>query len=308
MLLLLAQLFSHPGAILLLDEPDAHLEILRQRQIYQIMTEVAKKQNSQIVAASHSEIILEEAAMKDMVIAFIGRPHRIDDRGSQLLKSLNEIGFDQYYQAEEKGWVLYLEGSTDLEILREFAKTLNHEAEKYLERPFVHYVANQPQKANVHFFGLREAKRDLQGIGIFDRLDKPIDDNPPLKKLMWKKREIENYLCFEEVLIKFAQGSENDDLFRLAKENAMRDAIFEITNALKTLSRPDPWGPDIKASDEFLDALFESYHKKLSLPNLMRKTNYHELAKIVPANKIDGEIKEKLDAIVAVAKMVTEIE
>jgi len=30
-LLLLAHLYTHPGSILLLDEPDAHLEILRQR-------------------------------------------------------------------------------------------------------------------------------------------------------------------------------------------------------------------------------------------------------------------------------------
>ena len=33
-LLLLAYMYSNPGAVLLLDEPDAHLEILRQRQIY----------------------------------------------------------------------------------------------------------------------------------------------------------------------------------------------------------------------------------------------------------------------------------
>jgi len=43
-LLLLAYLYAHPGAVLLLDEPDAHLEILRQRQIYHLLTEVARKQ------------------------------------------------------------------------------------------------------------------------------------------------------------------------------------------------------------------------------------------------------------------------
>jgi hypothetical protein len=69
-----------------------------------------------------------------MVVAFVGTPHRIDDRGSQVLKSLKEIGYDQYYQAEETGWVLYLEGSTDLAILRAFATVLNHPAKQYLER------------------------------------------------------------------------------------------------------------------------------------------------------------------------------
>ena len=42
-LLLLAHLYTHPGSVLLLDEPDAHLEILRQRQIYQVLTETADR-------------------------------------------------------------------------------------------------------------------------------------------------------------------------------------------------------------------------------------------------------------------------
>jgi energy-coupling factor transporter ATP-binding protein EcfA2 len=125
-LLLLAYLYANPGAALLLDEPDAHLEILRQRQIYHMITDVAHEQGGQIIAASHSEVVLNEAADRDVVIAFVGKPHRIDDRGSQVLKALKEIGYDQYYQAEHNGWVLYLEGSTDLAILKAFAETLAH--------------------------------------------------------------------------------------------------------------------------------------------------------------------------------------
>ena len=116
-LLLLAHLYANPKTVLLLDEPDAHLEVLRQRQIYQLLTDVAARQGSQIIAASHSEVVLNEAANRDVVIAFVGPPHRIDDRGQQVLKALTDIGFDQYYQAELKGWALYLEGSTDLAIL-----------------------------------------------------------------------------------------------------------------------------------------------------------------------------------------------
>jgi ABC-type lipoprotein export system ATPase subunit len=110
-LLLLAHLYTHPGTVLPLDEPDAHLEILRQRQIYQILTNTADSQRCQVMAASHSEVLLNEAADRDIVVAFVGKPHRIDDRGSQVLKSPRAIGFDQYYQAEQKGWVLYLRHS-----------------------------------------------------------------------------------------------------------------------------------------------------------------------------------------------------
>ena len=143
-LILLAHMAVHPGAVLLLDEPDAHLEILRQRQIYQVLTEQANETGSQIIAASHSEVVLNEAAGRDIVIAFVGQPHRIDDRGSKVLKALRDISFEHYYLAEETGWVLYLEGSTDLAMLRAFARVLNHPAQKQLERPFVHYIGNQP--------------------------------------------------------------------------------------------------------------------------------------------------------------------
>ena len=42
-LLLLAYLYANPQTVLLLDEPDAHLEVLRQRQIYQLLTELAER-------------------------------------------------------------------------------------------------------------------------------------------------------------------------------------------------------------------------------------------------------------------------
>ena len=102
-LLILAYLYANPGAVLLLEEPDAHLEILRQRQIYNLITDVASENGNQVIAASHSEVLLNEAAGRDVVVAFVGDPHRIDDRGSQVLKSLKDIGFEDYYQAEQTG-------------------------------------------------------------------------------------------------------------------------------------------------------------------------------------------------------------
>src|SRR4030067_2284729 len=204
-LLLLAHLYSNPNTVLLLDEPDAHLEILRQRQIYQLITDIAARKGSQIIAASHSEIVLNEAADRDVVIACVGKPHRINDRGSQVLKSLREIGFDHYYQAEQTGWVLYLEGSTDLAILRAFAMQLEHaEASRVLERPFVHYVGNQPNEVRKHFHGLMEAVPTLTGIAIFDRLDNDPPADLGAKGLTWQRREIENYFCPQDALEAYA--------------------------------------------------------------------------------------------------------
>jgi energy-coupling factor transporter ATP-binding protein EcfA2 len=309
-LLLLAHLYANPNTVLLLDEPDAHLEILRQRETFRVINEVAGKQGSQIIAASHSEVVLGEAATRGNVIAFIGKPHLINDRKSQLLKSLTDIGWDQYYQAEQTGWVLYLESASDLEILRSFAEILKLErAVKALSRPFVHYVSNNlPQRCRDHFYGLQEAKPDLIGVALFDRLDKDLKTDTPLYEMMWQRREIENYFCTEEVLSAYARSGQPDDLFGRAeadrKEKIMRRAIEEVVRALETLDKPDskPWSADIKASDDFLNPIFKKYFSKLGLPLLLRKTDYHLLVRLISKDKIDAEVVEKLDLIASVAK------
>ena len=305
-LLLLAHLYAHPDSVLLLDEPDAHLEILRQREIYNLLIQVADRQGSQIIAASHSIAVLNEAAERDTVIAFVGKPHRIDDRGSQVLKSLRDLGFDQYYQAQETGWVLYLENSTDLAILQAFSRTLNHDASYYLDRPFVKYVeTNLPQRARDHFRGLKEAHSGLVGIAIFDRLDKQLQTADDLVEMMWKRREIENYFCTEEVLLAWATHDQPDDLFGRAeagrREQAMGESISAVTKLLE-IDELLPWSADVKAGEEVLDRVFRLFFKKLKLPLQLRKSEYHTLAGLAPKEHLDVEITEKLDTIVAAAK------
>lgn len=304
-LLMLAHLYSNPRTVLLLDEPDAHLEVLRQRQIYQVISDLAGKLDSQIIAASHSEVVLNEAAERGAVIAFVGKPHRLTDRGAQVVKALTDLGWDQYYQAELTGWVLYVENATDLAMLQAFAKKLQHPAVEVLERPFVNYVAsNVPQKARDHFYGLHEAKTDLVGIAIFDRLEKSLPKNTPLQELMWQRREIENYFCTETVLLAWAVGDSPSDLFAIAEQErrgaAMRHAIDEVTHLL-AIDEKSPWSPDVKATDEVLDRIFRVFFRKMELPVLFRKQNYHELINHLPVEQFAPEITEKLDAIVAVA-------
>ena len=312
-LLLLAYLYANPGAVLLLDEPDAHLEILRQRQIYLLLADTARESGGQIIAASHSEVLLNEAADRDLVIAFVGRPHRLaaGDRGSQVLKALREIGFEQYYQAEQTGWVLYLEGSTDLSVLRALARRLRHDdAVRVLERPFVHYVANQPREVLRHFHGLREAIPKLRAVALFDRLGQSPPDLRPVACLVWKMREIESYLCSRTTLETYAVATAEADvpgpLFAGPEAErraaAMREAVGEIASALEQLGRGSPRGPDLKVSDDFLTPVFRAYFMKLGLPpDLMSKKTFYELAEHVPPDELVPEVREKLDAIVEVA-------
>lgn len=55
--------------------------------------EVARSDGNQFIAATHSEVLLDEAAGQDLMIAFVGAPHRVGDWGAERVKSLREIGF-----------------------------------------------------------------------------------------------------------------------------------------------------------------------------------------------------------------------
>lgn len=313
-LLLLAYMRVNQDSVILLDEPDAHLEILRQRGIYQLISDKASELGIQVIAASHSEVILNEAADRDLVIAFVGKPHRIGSGASQVRKSLSEIGWEDYYQAEQKGWVLYLEGSTDLAILQAFARRLRHEqAMAALELPFVHYVRNEPNAAARHFFGLKEAIPGFRGVALFDRIDALGESNPHLTQIVWKKREIENYLCTPGTLKRFVEESvkrewEDTPLFMqeaLKKAaRAMDESISEVQGALKTFGKDSPWSDDIKASDDFLIPVFRAYHDRLGLPKITGKSSFHSLVEFMPEEDIDTEIPEKLDQFVEVSNSV----
>lgn len=143
-------------------------------------------------------------------------------------------------------------------------------------------------------------------MAIFDRLEQVFEEKPALAHTIWRRKELENYLCMEEVLLAYARGDPSDDFFGTfeadRRKETMRELIEEISNALVALDKPGPWSADIKATDDFLDPLFKKFFKKLELPNLLSKTHYHRLAGFVPRDKIDSEIVEALDKIVAVEK------
>ena len=144
------------------------------------------------------------------------------------------------------------------------------------------------------------------GIAIFDRLDKDLQTAEGLTETMWHRKEIENYFCMESVLLAYARHDLPDDLFGRAesqqREQAMREAIAEVTKLLE-IDDLDPWSPDVKASDEVLDRVFKLFFKKLQL---FLSNCENPIITSSPAwrrkERLDAEITEKLDAIVAVAK------
>ena len=310
-LLLLSHLYDNPSnTVFLLDEPDAHLEILRQRQIYNRINEVAENQHSQIISASHSEVLLGEAVQRDSAVAFLGAPHILGkNKQSHLMNSLREIGFEYYYGAEQKGWILYLEGETDLRILQAFAERLEHPAKKILQDPLVKYVSNLPNKAREHFHSLKEAKNDLRGFLLLDRTDKELRNAENLSEFMWKKCEIENYLCNRTAIIAYVtEGLDKGNLFDSTeiseREETIKKEMDKLEKAFQTLNRPEPFSDAIKASDDFLVPLFKNFTTSLNQSTSMtlHKKDFYKLVEHIPLEEIDEEVKVALDNIVDVAE------
>ena len=312
-LLLLSFINLHPNSVLLLDEPDAHLEILRQRQIYELLGEVAADNRTQVICASHSEVILNEAVQQDTVVAFIGSPHRIQAK-TQVLKALREIGFEDYYKAEITGFVLYLEGRSDLALLRSFARALNHEALNALERPFVKHFGNQTTAARSHFYGLREAKPDLVGLALFDRLERhDLTSQGPLVEKMWSRREIENYLLPQETLRRYAEGQgkasvadpesmgQMTSIFEASEAtrwlNIMDDAIRDLVPPIALRDVDHQYWINTKISEEFLSPVLATFFSELESPVALRKKDYHKLVSYLDPLEIEQEVVEVLDSI-----------
>lgn len=298
-LLLFSYIYSHEDTVLLIDEPDAHLEVLRQKQVFDILTDKVKRENSQVIIATHSVAVLNEAAEKSDIVAFIGKPHIVNNR-AQLVKSLTTIGFDQYLLAEQEGWVLYLEGSTDLAILKSFAKVLKHPVLPYLEKPFVKYIANLPKEAEEHFYGLREGIKHLKGIALFDRVAGELQQND-LIETMWERREIENYLPVPEVIERYA-SQPAEDLFSRHNPELMKKIIKDEIPPAALKNKAHSWWINTKMSDEFLDKVFERYFKERNMPNLMTKRDYNILASFSLPDELNQEITEKLNIIYKIAK------
>jgi hypothetical protein len=314
-LLLLAFLYAMPGSVLLFDEPDAHLEVIRQRDVYKLLQKVAAERQAQLIVASHSEVILDET-IHENIIAFVGEPHRLlsSQQKSQLRKSLSEIPSADYLLAEQRGAFLYVEDYTDVDILHAWATVLAHPAGAFLDSPLVVYIGNVPRKAREHFHGLQSAYPNLQGVMLIDQTDIPLVEAGGLREVMWNRREIENYLLVPEAILRFCQ-QELQRLYHHPEEDQGQLTIWEavisdqLSAARELLHRfvlPDvsdrpledgPFAVGTKVSDVVLEPFFRAFYSQIGEYNTMPKTKFYRLAAGMLPEEIHTEVRSKLDAI-----------
>jgi len=310
-LMLLTFLYTRPASVLLLDEPDAHLHVILQDAIFSELRSAAFENESQLVVATHSEVIINTVDPRNLCVMF--RTPRLlatTEERSGLIRALGVLTNTDVMLAEDAPGVLYLEGSTDLEILRAWARVLGHAAEPLLTTElFWHPTVHQTRpdatgiRAEVHYAALKLVRDDLPGLEILDRDARP--ELPAtsvagsgLQRARWGRYEIESYLVHPTALERFVerQVGEGD-----ASAEARKAMHAHITSVFRTEFLENPLNPE---------PLVENYLRTTKartdiLPKILDAaglqgfpyTRYHEIAASMLPEEIHPEVREKLDAI-----------
>jgi len=333
MLLILSYLYSHKGSVLLIDEPDAHLEILRQKQVYEILKEVAQENGCQVVIATHSEVILEDAIDTNLSLLIDGKA--VDLATPQDMKNaLRNFGIEHYYKAKVCPRILYVESSTDIEILKALAKKCSHPAYDILSGKLNYYYTQNPYHEDSfesrldraggafgnfkqHFNTIKRYVSEFKGIAIFDsdgnqRTD---DISNDLAVIYWENYELENYFIMPEVLLSFVKDYFAPDMelftekvydgFRKIIDQHLLKNVFngdkkqldEFNKASKALRRTLLQRHKMS---KFAEDVFEEFAKKEGTHIILNKGEYYQLIKYVDSQDISSEISDKLDKIVEV--------
>ena len=331
MLLLFAYLYSHRGSVVLIDEPDAHLEILRQKQVYVLLREIATQNKSQVILVTHSEVILDEAREHNLTLLLAGQVDDVSAK-SAIRNALRHFGAEHYVRAQERGYVLYVEGSTDLAILRTLANRTGHRAaEIWDERINSFYVADNFPTTSVdselarveggfgitpeqHFHAMRGMVPGLAGLAIRDNDGKGREDTNAggLRVCYWQRYECENYVVTPDTLASFAKNHYRDiPLFFEEKISEPLDALileyvfggqeqeFALWKAADDATGRLLW--DARTERLKLSSFAEEFFRRLAdglgHAMLLRKSDLYRLVDHLPADRVPGEVSEKLDLL-----------
>lgn len=301
--LLLSFFYSKDSGVVLFDEPDAHLHIVLQRQVYDKIRAVAQQTRSQLIIATHSEIVIDNTDPQN-VLSFYKEPHRLTEKyeAEQVRAALKHLSSMDILQADRWPSILYLEGNSDFNLLSEWSQILNHPLKDYFydteENLFWHNnVGRNPKQAKEHLFALKAIKPDMKGVLLLDGDGRNLTEHElradGLEIIRWKRYEAENYLLMPSALERFIRGGEHEDLFSADRVKKMYNYISK-TPFLSILDKPfddDEATVSIGASKKFLPGLFD--HLEISLS----KNEYYTIARMMIPEEIHPEIIEKLDFI-----------
>ena len=307
-LMLLAFLNTRRNAVMLLDEPDAHLHMILQDAIYHELRSTAARHGSQLIVATHSEVVINTVEPRELVVT-LSQPRLVADNQerSRLISSLRVLSNADVTQALVVRGILYVEDYTDINILRAWAETLQHRASGLLMtelmwKPTAFQVQQgRPGRgitAREHFAALQLVRDDLPGLELVDGDahegvgDTPLTGNG-LQRVRWRRYEIESYLIHPEALARFVTAQVGAGIARQHIDGMLTWWRREWPPAVVEDPLGDhPFLNGTKARTDLLPPLLEAA-EIFMLPY----TRYHEIAALMLPEEIHPEVSEKLDAI-----------
>lgn len=310
-LMLLTFLHTRPGSILLLDEPDAHLHVILQDAIYGELRSVAARQSSQLIIATHSEVIINSVEPRELCM-LMNHPRILEttvDR-TRLSEALGILTHMDVLLAQDAPGILYVEGYTDINLLLEWARILNHPAydtltTKLFWKPTV--WESRPGapgvKAKDHYDALKLVRENLPGLILLDGDDDPRVPETPitgteLQRLRWRRYEIESYLVHPTALERFIEKEVGPGAFSAESKRDMRVYLEQtftpvfLQDPLKPNPLVDAYLQQRKARTEVIPPILDAAGLR-GFPY----TRFNEIASVMQPDEIHPEVKEKLDAI-----------
>ncbi|MBI4189508.1 MAG: AAA family ATPase [Betaproteobacteria bacterium] len=294
-LMLLAFFYARSSSVLLLDEPDAHLHVILQDQIYSRLRSIASERNCQLIIATHSEVIIDGTS-PDRILSFLGSPHQLvaDVERDQVREALKRLTAMDLLLVDQARGVLYLEGETDFSLLRAWAKVVGHRTCRwFLENPFWHdNRGSHPREARGHFFALRAVRSNVKGCLLLDGDNRSLPDRElvaeDLRIIRWRRYEVESYLIHSDALLRFVEERCLPIFMPLARQfliDQLPPAVFR-----NPLGEHDYLNV-AAASKVLLPGFFKA--ASLDLP----KTDYFRVAEQMRPEEISGEVITVLDNI-----------
>lgn len=300
-LMLLTFLYTNPASVLLLDEPDAHLHVILQDAIYGKLRSVAAERNSQLIISTHSEIIINSVEPHELCM-LLDRPKLLADKveRANLIKVLGLFTNTDIMLALAAKGIFYVEGHTDIDILREWARVLDHPIYQSLS-------ANLFWKAKEHINGdlrdhfeiLKLVNEPINGVELVDGDDHKGKQSTPfepgkLQRLRWRRYETESYLVHPAAILRYIEKEAGEGDISL--ENRQEAQTF-MQSQFPPGILENPLGEHIflnntKASVDILPAI-------LTAAGLhgIEKRDFYGIAAVMRPEEIHPEVKEKLDAI-----------
>ena len=290
--------FMRPATVFLLDEPDAHLHVILQRQIYERLRAVASRRDCQLIVATHSEVILDSTPPR-RVVSFLGKPHPLvrEDQRDQVREAMGRLTTLDLLLAEQGRAVLYCEGESDFNILRAWSEVLNHPAKRFFSKPFFHVnEGRNPREAKGHLFAIHAIHPSIRGLLLLDGDNRSLPDRELIANgllvVRWHRYEIENYLLVPNA-IKRTLSPEPRDLFTAP---AVSKAIDYLKTQLPPAFFTEPLADSaavvsVPASKELLPQMFEAAGRPLE------KGDFFLIAQNMRPEEIHPEVVRVLDAI-----------